>query len=460
MTIGCPVERRHALAPPRPLPRALPIAMALALALGTLLPTRAVAIDLEYDLGTHISYSDNINLSQTAPQDDTVVAPTVRFEVSQAGADVQIDGRGLLQFTDYLDDSFADEFRAEFTGGLYWEMLPSRLIMVFQDYLSQQNIEFRTRTTPDNLQQVNFFVIGPSFYAHFNPAMRGQFDLRYGNTYAEETEAFNGDRYSAAVRVRREISATTEITGNLEAARIEYDPAGEAANYDRHDAYLAFNVRRPVLSLNMDLGYSQLDLESGKNTSAPLARGEVVAEVSARSRLRVDLRYQLTDATEYLITPMREVTDGQPYLDLAYPDISVNPNVFRERSVRTSYEYNAPRTSLRLMPYYRRIAYVDAAVVDPLDEALSDQSIKGALLEVEYRLRPLLSAEFNFAREERDYEVDSRNDTHTTVNLGLTKRFTRHWSGRIGAGYRKNTSSVSGEGYEEKVAMLSIEYKR
>lgn len=454
MTIGCPGEHRHDLTPPRLLPQALPIAMALAL--GTLLPSRASAFDLEYDLGTHVSYSDNITLSQTDPEDDTVVAPTVRFQVSQAGADVQIDGRGLLQYTDYLDDTYADELRAEFTGGLYWEILPSRLTMVFQDYLSQQNVEYRTRSTPDNLQQVNFFVVGPSFNAQFNPATRGQFDLRYGNTYAEESEAFNGDRYSAAARIRREITATTEITGNLEAARIEYDPAGAAANYDRWDAYFAFKLRRPMLDLSLEIGHSELDLATGGNASSPLVRGEAALELSARSHLRADLRYQLTDATQYLVTPMLDQLEGRRYFDLNYPDISVNPDVFRERSVRTSYEYNNTRTSLRLMPYYRRIAYLNPPVAGPVN----DQDIKGVTFEIEYRLRPLLALELYLAREERDYVDDSRNDKNTTIDIGLAKRFTRHWSGRVGAGYRKNTSSASGEGYEENVAVLSIEYRR
>lgn len=452
MSIRCQGKHRHTLSPRRLQQHVLPTAMALVLA--TLLPSRACAFDLEYDLGTYLSHSDNINLSQAAPLDDTVLAPTVRFTVDQAGADVQISGRGLLQYTDYLDDTFNDEFRADFTGGLHWEVLPSRLTLVLQDYLSQQNVDFASPATPDNRQQVNYFVAGPSFYARFNPATRGQFDLRYGNTYAEESDAFNGDRYSVAARVRREISPTMEITGNLEAAKVEYDQVGASADYDRYDAFVSIDHQRPALELNLELGHTQLDLRAvDRRFSSALVRGNVAVEVSPRSRLRADLRYQLTDATQYLVTPMLDgVLDGRRYFDLSYPSITVNPNVFRERSIRTTYEYNGVRTSLRLMPYYRRLAYLNV----PAD----DQSLKGLAFDAQYRLRPLLSLGLYVGREQRDYDDSARDDKYTTIDLGLTRRFTRHWSGRIGAGYRKNRSSAGGEDYEENIVLLSVGYER
>ena len=59
---------------------------------------------------------------------------------------------------------------------------------------------------------MNIFVAGPSFHARFNPATHGDLDLRYYNTYAEETDGFNGDRYSAAARLHRLINSVSKAS--------------------------------------------------------------------------------------------------------------------------------------------------------------------------------------------------------------------------------------------------------
>ncbi|MFD0737909.1 outer membrane beta-barrel protein [Lysobacter koreensis] len=428
------------------------LASGLALTLAAALP--APALDLDYDVGAYLRHSDNINLSPNAPQDDNVVAPTLRFELSQAGADVQLSGIGLLQYTDYLDDTFKDELRAGFAGGLDWAIVPERLNLVFQDYLSQQNINDLDSSTPDNLQHVNLFVMGPSLHTRFNPATRGQFDLRYGNTYAEESEAFKGDRYSAAARVRRELNPTTEIAGNLEAAKIEYDRVGSAANYERYDAYLSYKLRRVALDLDLDAGYSQLDRAAGAGTSSsPLLRAVAAYKLTPRSTLRADVRRQYTDATQYLITPVLDFSDRR-FSELAYRDISIDPNVFRERSVRVGYEFNGIRTSARVQPYIRRIDYFNPTTQD------QDQDLKGVAFDIEYRPRPLLSLSLYASQEKRDYDDLARNDQDTLIDVGVTKRFTRHWSASFHVSRRERDSAVPGQDYRENSAQLSFNYRR
>jgi len=424
----------------------------LALAVAAALPANVLAFDLDYDLGTNLRYSDNINLSDAAPLHDTVLEPTVAFTIKQTGANVQISGRGQLQYLDYRRDTFQDEFRGGFSGGLDWAIVPSRLNLVFQDYLSQQDINDLDQSTPDNLQQVNLFVAGPSFYARLGPATRGQFDLRYGNTYAEETEAFNGDRYSAAARVSRQLSQTAEISGNLEAASIEYDPAGADANYERYDAYLGFKLQRTSASLVLEVGHSQLDRSRvNDSVSAPLLRGTATWNLSQRSQLRLDFRHQYADATQYLITPKLDFGENR-FTDLNYADVRVDPDVFRERSVRLAYEFTGARTAMRVQPYYQRSDYFN-----PLAE---DQNLKGVAFDVQYRLRPLVSLSLFVLQERHDYEALSRNDKDTRIDVGLTKRFTRHWSAGAHVRHRKRDSSIPEQGYSENVALLSVQYNR
>jgi CheY-like chemotaxis protein len=107
-----------------------------------------------------------------------------------------------------------------------------------RDSLSQQSVSSIAAFTPGNQQQINVFEAGPSFFARFGQTTLGQLDLRYTNSYAEETQTFNSDRYTAAARLTRELSATDRISGNLEGTRTEYDSISELYDYERYDAFV------------------------------------------------------------------------------------------------------------------------------------------------------------------------------------------------------------------------------
>src|SRR5688572_11200024 len=269
----------------------------LLIALLAALPGTAPALDLEYDVGLSVGYDDNLSLTEDDEISDTIVMPLLRFTAEQDGPRVQVQARGDFQYPMYVDNTFDDRFRGKFAGNVNWTMLPERLDWVFEDYMSPQQIDEFASSSPDNEQQVNLFVTGPSLYARFGAATRGQFDLRYGNSYAEESDEFNGDRYSGAARVLHEIDATTTISGNLEAADVRYDSEGEASDYKRYDAYVGYKRKGSKLNLDMDLGYTQLDRsDSTGHDNDPLARLKADWIFSSRSLLRLTARYQFTDA--------------------------------------------------------------------------------------------------------------------------------------------------------------------
>lgn len=425
----------------------------LLLALLAALPGSAAALDLEYDVGLSVGYDDNLSLTEDNEISDTVVTPLVRFTAEQDGPRVQLQARGDFRYPIYLDNSFDDRFRGKFSGNLDWTLLPERLDWVFQDYMSPQQIDDLASSSPDNEQQVNLFVTGPTLYARFGAATRGQFDLRYGNSYAEENDEFNGDRYSAAARVLHDLNATSAISGNLEAVDVEYDDSAQTSDYKRYDAYVGYKRKGSKLSVDADLGYSRLDqrISSGHDDD-PLARIKADWRFSSRSLLRLTARYQFTDATQNLVTPTFDFAD-RDIIYLNYPDIVVDPDVYRERMAKLAYQYRTERTTLTLQPVYRRLRYLEGS-----DE--QDQTRTGALFDVDYRLRQLLTLSFLAGYEDRDYDDISREDKNTLLNLGLENQFTRHWIGRFDVSYRERDSNAPGRSYEDNAYFLTVIYRR
>lgn len=427
----------------------------LCLALLAAFPGSAGAFDVDYEIGLAAKRSDNINLSENDPISDTVISPQLRFDVDQDGPRVQLAARGEAQYLHYTSNTFNDEVRGTFAGKLNMTVVPERMDFVLQDYLSRQPVDELAPQTPTNEQQANVFVAGPSFYARFNPTTRGQLDLRYTNSYAEQNKAFNGDRYDVAARVLHDLSASQSLSFNVDATQADFDNVGltgTSPDYRAYDGYVGYTSNRKDIDADIDVGYSRLNPRGGgaRATSA-LVRATFDWRISARSLLTTTVRHQLTDATQALITPSLEL-DRRHFSDFRYMDVGVRPNPYRERLVRMRYQFSGERLTLSLMPYYRRIRYLDALI--------EDQDRRGGLIELEYRLRPRLSLSALVAKEDRKYVDIVRQDQDFAVSVGLVNRFTRHWTGRVDLQRRERDSTAVGRSYEANAALVTVSYRR
>src|SRR3546814_2008933 len=72
---------------------------------------KAHALDIDYQIGLSTLQSNNIGLANTDTRDDTVLAPTTRFDATQAGSILNLQPRGEYQKLDYSDTPFDNEQR-------------------------------------------------------------------------------------------------------------------------------------------------------------------------------------------------------------------------------------------------------------------------------------------------------------------------------------------------------------
>jgi hypothetical protein len=365
---------------------------------------------------------------------------------------MQVAARGDAQYLHYTSNTFDDELNGTFAGKLNFNLVPERIDFVLQDYLSRQPIDELAPFTPTNEQQANVFVTGPTFYARFNGTTRGQLDLRYSNSYAEETETFNGDRFDAAVRLIHEVSPTQKVSGTVKGIRANFDDLASTSDYTAYEAYVGYQVSRKSFNANIDLGYSELNPKVDRpSESSALLRAAIDWRMTPRSVLTTTIRHQLTDATQALIAPSREL-DRSAFRDFRYLDVSVKPNPYRERLLRMRYQYTGDRLTAAFTPYYRRIHY--------LDDLNESQDRQGALGEFEYRLRPRLSLSAVAAIETRDYVDIDRDDDDFDISIGLVNRFTRHWTGSVDVQHRERDSTAIGRSYDANAVILTFSYMR
>ncbi|WP_454830172.1 outer membrane beta-barrel protein [Pseudoxanthomonas wuyuanensis] len=427
---------------------------ALCIALLIAMPHVAYAARLDYELGAAVMHSDNIVLSENDEISETVFSPRLRFDFEHSSSTLQSTFRGDVQYLDYLDDVYQDDTRGEFVGALDWTISPDRVSFMARDSLSRQSVSTLAAFTPGNQQQINIFEAGPSFFARFGQATLGQIDLRYTNSYAEETETFNNDRYNIAARLRRQTSSTSQVSLNLEATQTEYDTISEFYDYKRYDAYVNYSSQLASLDLSVDAGYSRLQPKGGDDTSGTLFRGRADWRVSPRSTFNANLNYQFADATQDLILRVGDPGDpGSPIIgDPDNPNLQIVPDTFKQKRFNLGYEFTGVRLNLQVQPYYEQLRYLR-------DDAF-DQDNYGGLFSARYEVRPQMFATALAARQHRQFKGIDREDRDTTLALGLATRMSRHWGAQLDYQYRKRDSSVGGQNYVENVVVLSFTYFR
>ena len=439
------MDRERAAAPSLRLTR-LALSAAILLA-----PPATAAVRIDYEVGASLLSSDNINLSATDPVADTVLGPQLSFDARKGGADLHLKARGELQHLHYLGNSFPDEWRGGFAGQLAWTLLPQLLEFVAQDYLSRAPIDRFNDLSPGNQQQVNVFIAGPNLFARLGPATRGELELRYGTSHADEDPSFNGHRHSAAARVLRAINTTSDGSLNLEATRAEFD---RSTRYTLRNAYAGYVRRHPRLDLDLAAGWSQLQPGNGAPAQGTqLLRADIGWKATPRSTFSVNLRSGFSDAAEYLVAHGEDL-DAPPPPDLGASDLTVQigAGAFREQHAELGYRHEGDRLRLQLQSYREHIRYFEGIA--------PDQRSHGGLLQLDYRLRPRTTLSFIAARQQRRFMGLSRSDEDFVAIISVIDRWTRHWSVRLDFQHRQRDSSVADQAHDENAAILAITYRR
>ena len=425
---------------------------ALPLALLVALPSGAEPLRADYVLGASVLHTDNINLSDDAPESDTVVSPELSFTASQSSSATTFRARGRLQYLEYLEGSYGNESRSEFAGQFTWMPLPERLALVVEDYLGRQPIDFTSGYSPGNQQQINVLTAGPTLFMRLGGAMRGQVDARYSDTWAEESREFNGQRYLLAARVFRDLGPSQWISFNADASRVRFDIDTGSSDYDRYDAFVRWRREAARFNLDASAGYTRLEQDGGAGSaSSPLALVHFDWQIAPRSVLGVDATYQFADTASELVANSIRL-DTLVIADLANPNGLVGPSVYRQRRYELSYRFTGERWDFQLRPYAGQVDYEDPLLVG--------WDIRGGYADVRLRLQPRLDLTASAMREDRDFLDGSRDDRDIMLRIGLTYEFSRNFSGALGWQRLDRDSSVPGQDYRENAVTASISYRR
>jgi len=422
------------------------VALALAATSGM-----ASAGQLDYTLYTGIEHSNNINLTSSDPISENILKPGFSFNFVQQGSTLQVNALGNLEYEDYLNNHFGNQVLGQLSGQANWTIVPQRLDLVVEDYAGVEPVDQLASNAPNNQQQTNVLVLGPTLHFQLGETFRGQAELRYINSYASKVTQFNSSRGEAAFRVYKDLSATDQLSANVETERVDFNNSTGGPNYNRNEVFGRYVTKLAQFDADVSVGWSQLSFDHAGSDSSPLGRVSLGWRPNTSSSLVLTGAYQYADAAEEMISQPGQVLTAQTG-GISTGNAVIDSQVYLDRRLELTYSYRAERWSFSVAPLYEKLDYIN--------DTTFNQTGRGGNASIDYRLRPTLILS-GFATGERlTYQTLDRLDKTYRYGLDLSEQWTPHWSWHVAVSRQLRTSDAVGQSYNENEIYFGVVFRR
>ncbi|OOG53678.1 outer membrane beta-barrel protein [Rhodanobacter sp. C03] len=440
------------------------VALALAAASGA-----ATAAQFDYSLFAGIEHSDNINLSTSNPISQNVLIPGLNFTFVQQGSAVQTNVSGTLQYKDYLGNAFDNQTLVQLTGQANWTVLPQRLDFTIQDFAGVEPLSTLSSDAPNNQQQTNVVMLGPTLHFMLGDTLRGQAELRYINSDASKVKEFDSSRGEAALRLFKDLGPNDQLSFNLETQHADFynapsdsdnNPDGVLNNPDftRNELFGRYVSKLTHFNLDVALGWSQIDFKAAPTVSTPMARVTLGWVATPHSSFSVTAARQYSDAAlDMALQPGQTfigngVAPGSTASSISTGGAVIDPQVYLDQRLEGVYTLTTDRLTLTASPLYRKLDY--------LNDHSFDQTGHGGSGALDYRLRESITLSAYVNEETLNYRFLGRRDE--SINYGISATYTRtpHWSWRLSIDHRQLNSTASGAGYRANEIYFGVVFRR
>jgi putative beta-barrel porin BBP2 len=426
-------------------------------ALGT--PCAAGAVQFDYHIEAGLEHNDNVTLSETDPVSADILEPKFAFNLSQQGSTVQANASGVLEYYEYLGGELASQFRSQLAAHVNWTMIPERLDFTFEDALGLEPINALEANTQTNLQQTNVFGLGPTLSFRMGDTVRGQAELRYITSHAEETGDFNSNRAAAALRAIKDLDSASAVSANLDYQHVDFtDSDAIEPDYGRYSVFGRYARKWTKLDFTADAGWNWVSFKDNAvgDRDEPLARVNADWHVTTRSTFSGSFAYQYSDTASDMLTGM--VFTGTVPGSITEGVAVGTSQAYLERAFSVGYAYAGDRASVAVRPYYRKLDYLQLPTAPDLLGA--NQAARGAIGSFSWILRPLLTASLGGTWDKTHYETVDREDTTWTATAALQQQWSRNWSGQISYTHYDRNSDVAAASNDQNVVYVAVTYTR
>lgn len=413
------------------------------------------AAQFTYTVYAGAAYSDDIALANDADRvGQTELIPGLGFSWNRQGADLEAHVLGNLEYHYYPDSRFSSQSLVSLTGEAFWTLAPQRFGISIADYASVQPVNTLASDGPRNQQQTNVLSLAPVFRFRLGNVLQGQLKLRHAISTAEESQAFDSRRTRLALALTRELDATSRLSFNAAAGRVDLENNEFAPDYTRQDVFIGYHNKLAHLDLNAAVGGTRIffDRVGLPSQSGTLARLGLDWHATTRNTFGVHARRQLGDAVENMMLGPLGTDLADSGGSISTGSAATTGQVFVERALELAWAYEGTRAGFSITPHYRQIDYVNNSRLD--------RTGRGAYLTFNLRLRPTLVFAASTSWEDFRYDTLGRQDQTALSRIGLRYQRNRHWSWRTSLSYRQRDSDAPGASFHETRLYVGVAYQR
>jgi hypothetical protein len=365
----------------------------------------ATALEYEYSVAAGAGTSDNVTRVPTGEIEEDLTTAGLELTLTSREHRYDADIDAALSFIDYRNDTFESDVAGAAELGFRYRFVPESFEWVITDSFGQATFEPFEAQTPETLENVNYFTTGPEGVFRLGSVGQLRALARYSMTSYEES-GFDDERILGGLSLGRELSSRGTLSVNATTERVEFDDPELGSNYDRHSAYLGYEIESARTRVRAEAGYSEIH-DVGDSSGSPLFGLEIAREISQYSLLTFAAGVGSSDAAEAMRfdNVLGGITPGRP------EQVS-STDPFESTYATLHWQFRAPRTTIALSANY----------VDDAYETLSELDRVGSFLfaSVERQLTNRFSVRAEGSIDNSDYQTIDQDDEETRLGVYVT----------------------------------------
>jgi hypothetical protein len=423
-----------------------------------LLPCSGIAANtFLYGVDAGVGETDNVTLAPSNKTSQTLAVADFDFNVKEQTRLLDLAATGNLSYLDYLQNAFHNQLLGRVDGTAQFAIIPDRITWTVQDDFGQTAIDPFTPTTPNNVEDVNYFSTGPNLHLRLGGTAFMDLSARYARVQYE-TSPFNSNRLIGDVSFGRRLSAASSVSLNADTERVLFSDTTVATDFDRTNVFAGYQLQGARTELSAQLGGTRVE-QSGDSTNGALATVQLSRKVSAASRITLSAGRELTDAG----ASFSGLQSGASGVVGAAP-APQTANSFTDTYASAGWQYDRNRTSIGLSGRWDQNMYPDQAalnnnrggvefrVIRRLTHSFTAQVI-GSIYRSDYPRASINNSGTPTASEEGSSFTDG------TVAAILTWRYGRALEINLRGEHSLRDASGFVTGYHENRAFLTVGYR-
>lgn len=401
----------------------------------------AHALRADYTVGVQAEYTDNITLTDTNTEDEVPLSLLGGVLLEHAAAELDVNVRGLVDYRNYLQDTYDNETLGSLSAAAEWRPMPGLLHLVVEDYFTQTAINTAAPETPDNRVNANAFTIGPDLFFRLAPATTLEAQVRRSEYYFEDTVA-DSSRNSIGAGLVRAIRPQLSVSANVGYEDAEFSE-NSRNDFSKFDYFARADLERGRTELTVDAGMSDIDRAVADDVDGFLGRLMLGRQIRTNARVDLELSSQYTDSGVDMLTA------GSSPFDFDRSGAQVSGDIFRDNRIEARYHSG---TAERNWGLYFTVRDEDYEVLP------QDRKSAGVRLELRRGIAESTYANAFVRYRKEDYtDVDLVNKD-SELGLGVERRLTRQISARLDYIYNTRDSDDADFDYEENRILFLVYY--